>query len=146
MYLTAAPASTNLSAFSVTVTGGAIVSVAVTIQNSGQQAGNYSIAGQWVLPGTTTVEGHVGAQGSPTTPLTGSIAGGQTVTVTMDSGPAAYAQQIQGYNPSLGLDLLLSLTDTTTGQSVSKRVSSAVFLPSESPSDLTITGVSVSSA
>ena len=126
---------------------GSTVSVAVAIQNVGQLSGNYSVSAYTVLSGSGpsgTVEGHLGQSGSPTTPVTGSLAANGTTTVQLVSGSIDYAQSIANYNPSTGLDLYIVVTDTTTGASNTYLVPSAIFPPSESPSSMTVTSVTLS--
>lgn len=118
----------------------------VTISNSGQQAGNYSIEGYLVLSGAGpggTAEGHLGLLGGSTvSAVTGTISGGGSTSAALESGPIAYAQTIGGYT-SAGLDLYITLTNTGSGVASTYFIPGAVFLPSESPSSLGISAVTL---
>lgn len=113
------------------------VTLQVGLSNTGAASGNYSVAAYTVLAGSGpngTVEGHLGESGSPTTPITGTLAGNTSVTATLTSGSIAYASSLANYNPSAGLDVYLVVTDTTTGGSTTYYLPSAIYLPSSSGS------------
>lgn len=112
---------------SVTVPAGHRLVVTVTITNSGGQPGSYSLTGQLLLHGTSTVEAHLST-------ATGTVGPGQSAQAQIESlGALAYGDEIAGYNPSMGLDLVLQLTDTSTGAQASAVYPSAVFLQVQPP-------------
>ena len=115
----------------------------VQVGNSGGTSGAFSLLGALVLSGSSTTEGHLGQNGSPTSPVSGIVpAGGSPASVTVFSGPLATANQFAGYNPSAGFDLLLTLTDTASGAATVYIVASAVFAP-PAPATLAIVGVTL---
>jgi len=107
---------------SITIPAGHRLVATVTLLNQGQQTGSYSLTGILTLPGSSVAEAHL-------TTATGSVAPGQSVQVQLESlAGLAYGDQIAGYQTSSGLDLVLQLTDTSTGAVSSLRYPSAVFL------------------
>jgi len=107
---------------SITIPAGHRLVATVTLQNQGQQTGSYSLTGILTLPGSSVAEAHL-------TTATGSVAPGQSVQVQLESlAGLAYGDQIAGYQTSSGLDLVLQLTNTSTGAASSLRYPSAVFL------------------
>jgi hypothetical protein len=127
---------------------GGTVSALCVLQNTGQLPGNFSLWGILVLSGAGSsgaVQAHLGVSSSnPTTPATGTLNGGASVTQGIYTGPLVYGDQIANYNPSTGLDLWIFVQDTSTNVTQSYLIPSAVFLPMETPSQIVLQNVTLS--
>lgn len=136
MYLAQTPSRTSARILQAQIATGGYAVVSITVANSGQQAGNFTISGDVQLP-DGTVEGHLftgtpGNLGSET--YSGSVAAGSSVTATMNTNTLADASAIAGYDPTQGLTVVVYVTDADTGAQVSTAVPGAIFLPSAASS------------
>lgn len=133
---------------SVSPTAGGIVTASVGLKNTGQESGSWSVLGYTVLSGagpSGAVQGHLGQASSPATPVTGGpLSGGATTSATLTSAPITYGNNIANYSSASGLDLYVTVKDTTTGQSILYLVPSAIFLPMQTPSVISLYSISLS--
>jgi phage tail sheath gpL-like len=121
---------------------GGKASITLQIKNTGQSAGSFSLTGQTQLNGVT--------EGSLTT-ATGTVQPGATAaaTVVMAGGIAEQYNAITNPTGIAGtaLDVLLTLTETDTGQVVGQFLLPGAILipaaPTPTPANLQVVGVSV---
>jgi hypothetical protein len=107
---------------------GGTVTMRVTLAaQGGTEPVQYSVLGYFIISGTSTVVGHLGAP-SPY-PATGTLTPGQVTVVVLTSGSMDCAQDVgYGYQALRGLDIQLVVTNTTTGEQEVYYLPSVVFL------------------
>lgn len=112
----------------------------LSIANTGQLPGSYQLTAI-LRQSNGLTGGHMVQSGGSNTTVTGTVAPGQTVVVSLVSeGVIADQSQVGPY-----LDLVISLTDTSTGESAEIQVPQA-YIPPPEPSVLTITSIALGSA
>ena len=130
----------NVSGAPVQLTAGQHAAANVQIANSGQLPGQFQLTAD-LVQSNGLVGGHMVQAGGSSTTITGTVPAGQSVLVGLVSaGPIADQSQVGPY-----LDLRLTLTDTSTGETATVDIPKA-FLPPLEPSVLTITSVSLGAA
>ena len=127
----------------VQLTSGQHAALNISIKNSGELPGAYSLSGV-LIQQNGDVGGRLVAPGSSSSSsgaATGTIDGGAVASVELMS-EGAIADQSQ-VGPSLGFEL--TLTDTTTGQTATY-TASGVWIPPETPSQLGVVAITASAA
>ena len=127
---------------------GQAITLTVTVTNSGGTAAAFTLGGQLVLSGTTTVEGNLfnapnPSSGATPTPASGTAPAGGGATVTLYSGGIDDATAFANYNASAGFDVILTRTETSTRESAVVPVPSVVFAATPAPASLSVTSVSI---